>query len=179
MQNRWLHRSSEIERKGPEAGFEDLKEFICSEAEVSKSSYASALKVKGTTSSKNFSTSTTVCLNQVKCCPLCKSKHVLWDCSVFTKKSVEDCIVFMRQNRLCDNCAKRGYISKFCFSPPACTVANCTHKHHSLLHKKVKASSTLENAAVAPSNDRCGANVSSFTGISANSDDFYLNVVPV
>ena len=179
MQNRWLRRSSEIERKGLEAGFEDLKEFICSEAEVSKSSYASALKVKGTTSSKNFSTSTTVRPNQVKCCPLCKSKHVLWDCSVFTKKSVEDRIVFMRQNRLCDNCAKRGHISKFCFSPPACTVANCTHKHHSLLHKEVKASFTLENAAVAPSNDQSAANVSSFTGISANSDDFYLNVVPV
>ena len=115
MQNRWLRRSSEIERKGLEAGFEDLKEFICSEAEVSKLSYAFALKVKGTTSSKNFSTSTTVRPNQVKYCPLCKSKHVLWDCSVFTKKSVEDRIVFMRQNRLCDNCAKRGHIPNFVF----------------------------------------------------------------
>ena len=173
MQYRWLCYSSKIERKSLEAGFKDLKEFICSEAEVSKSPYASALKVKRATSSRNLSTSTTVRSNQVKCCLLCKSKQVLWDCSVFTKKFVEDRIVFVRQNRLCDNCAKKGHVSKFCFLPSACTVANCAHKHHSLLHREVRANSTLENAAVALSNDRSSANVFSFTGISANSEHFY------
>ena len=93
--------------------------------------------------------------------------------------SVEDRIGFMKQNRLYDNYAKKYHVSKFYFSPSACTVANYIHKHYSLLHREVKANSTLENAAVAPSNDRSSANVSSFTGISANSDDFYLNVVPV
>ena len=100
-------------------------------------SNASALKVKNATSSKTFRLQPLFEVEKL-CCPLCKFKHVLWGCSVFTKKSVEDRVVFMRKNRFCDDCAKKGHISEFCFSPSACTVGNCTHKHHSLPHREVR-----------------------------------------
>ena len=97
--------------------------------------------------------------------------------------------VFMREKRLCDNCAKRGHISKFCYGKSRCTKSNCTLKHHTLLHREPSGSTNtnkpsnrkISTKSVGTSTERNSgpSEVSNYSTTVFNSSDVYLNVIPV
>ena len=75
-------------------------------------------------------------------CGFCLSKACcLRKCPDFQQKSLKICIKIMRKKRLCDNCGKCGYISKFFHLNSVCTVQGCKRKHRTLLYDKPQASS--------------------------------------
>ena len=91
----------------------------------------------------------------------------------------------MQRNHLCDNCGKKGHVSKYCFLKGACTVSGCNQKHHFLLHRanssgakqpvadKANLSATSESKPQQPSS-------SSSAGASAMKPmNVYLNIIPV
>ena len=72
-------------------------------------------KTSSKTGQKTASNAMAMSSSNQKPCPCCSKRNLLWDCSTFARKSLNARLQFMREKRLCDNCAKRGHISKFCY----------------------------------------------------------------
>ena len=70
---------------------------------------------------------------------------------MFTKKYVEDRIVFMRQNRLYDICAKKVTPPNFVFRLQHVRLLIVLTS--TIVYREVEANSILENVVVAPSNN--------------------------
>ena len=128
------------------------------------------------------------CSNQEPC-PCCSERHLLWDCSTFARKSLHARLQFMREKRMCDNCAKRGHTSKFCYGKSRCTKSNCTLKHHTLLRREPSGSTNtyklsnckISTKSVGTSTERNSgpSEVSNYSTTVFNSSDVYLNAIPV
>ena len=65
-------------------------------------------------------------------CFLCKDSHLLDQCPEFLKKSVEDRVQYVFQNRLCYSCLQTNHSTKFCQKRSICSV--CRHSHPTSLH---------------------------------------------
>ena len=114
------------------------------------------------------------------------ANHYLWDCPNFKRKSVSERLQFMRQVRLCDNCAKRDHVSRYCLAKPACNVSGCTRRHHFLLHTEFGDSRPASSsAATRGSSDstpqQSQGSTSNFSGatVTKSANNMCLNVVPV
>ena len=195
LQNRWLRKVAAIERQRNKPTFKDLMEFVKEEAQVVSSCYASAANWKssnwrpskiGTVPKVN--THSTIVSHNKERCPFCWEKHVLWDCPVFARKGLNVRLQFMRQKRLCDNCAKQGHISRFCYANAKCTRSNCNLKHHTLLHRspptvdyRIPTFKDTSSKSVGTSTESHSdtLNVSNFHGSVFKSDNVFLNVIPV
>ena len=77
-----------------------------------------------------------------------------------------DGLQFMRRNRLCDNCAKKGHVANYCFSKSSCNVVGCKQKHHFLLHRARLSGSS---AALNSSSDFSTA---AFTNVTSSQQSF-------
>ena len=69
-------------------------------------------------------------------CNFCKADHDSQNCPMFNKKSLDGRWKLVQENKLCFNCLKRSnhkHFSRIC-RHPKCSVANCGHRHHWLLH---------------------------------------------
>ena len=163
-QTRWVKVASKIEKIGQDPTFNDLVNFMKGEAEVSRSAYAKVLTQRHKRVNK-FSTNMTSVSEetqgngnpQSKKCSLCSGEHILWDCSGFKSKPVNERVAFMRQNHLCDNCCKKGHIGRFCRKDGMCTVTGCRWEHHSLLHQARNGnntSATSKSPATTSNDDR-------------------------
>ena len=60
--------------------------------------------------------------------------HNLSECEGFLVMKQESRRGLLRNKHLCDNCFGQFHIAKGCMLPSNCTVSNCRHKHHTLLH---------------------------------------------
>lgn len=65
-------------------------------------------------------------------CPLCKKKHSIRKCRMFTDKSPEDRNDIAKAQRLCSNCLGQGHLLKACPSKLKCK--KCNRSHNTLLH---------------------------------------------
>ena len=70
-----------------------------------------------------------VCLN-------CKGSHYLSKCDVFLKMSVNDRWSFVKSNRLCFSCLRKGHNLTQCNRKKNCNVDGCKKSHHETLHLK-------------------------------------------
>jgi len=186
LQNRWLRTAAEIEKRGTDAKFKNLVKFIKDEAEIAKSSFASAVnqrnKKKGgvtffTKSEKTKFSSTKLVAKNFRKCAYCKDDHKIEDCSKFVDLTISDRVSFTRRNRLCDNCFKGGHISRFCKFNSACTIKDCTRKHHTLLHREFPNQNSSDSHSPS-SNPLPDTNRSAYFAANDNNCVF-LNVVPV
>ena len=69
-------------------------------------------------------------------CNFCKAGHDSQNCPVFNEKSLDGRWKLVQENKLCFNCLKPSnhkHFSRIC-RHPKCSVANCGHRHHWLLH---------------------------------------------
>ena len=189
-QNRWIRAASEIERKGEDPNFGDFVKFVKCEAEVARSPYARVMskipkKAKFSTHMARLTEETktgSTHYNNTNCF-MCSENHALESCSVFKAKPVSERITFMRQNRLCDNCCKKGHISRYCYKDKMCTVEGCRMKHHTLLHQE------RNRASRATSGGQPGTGTASITQKTVamtstmqsggDSSKVFLNIVPV
>ena len=76
---------------------------------------------------------------------LCKDSHLLDQCPEFLKKSVEDRVQYVFQNRLCYSCLQTNHSTKFCQKRSICYV--CKHSHPTSLHDERLRSNTQEPPA--------------------------------
>ena len=60
------------------------------------------------------------------------------NCEKLKTMSLEDRLRLVRKLKLCYNCLKGKHFSKDCRKPKVCTVSDCKHKHHILLHNWVR-----------------------------------------
>ena len=195
LQTRWLRSAAKIKEEGREPRFSDVRKFVAKEAVVVKSSYAPAInKNKKPAHVPKYSAHSTViersksrpAVPRSLICWSCSANHYVWDCPNFKRKSVSERLQFMRQARLCDNCAKRGHVSRYCLAKPGCNVSGCTRRHHFLLHTEFGDSRpTSSSAATRGSSDstpqQSQVSTSNFSGATVikSANNMCLNVVPV
>ncbi|XP_059054418.1 uncharacterized protein LOC131848537 [Achroia grisella] len=68
-------------------------------------------------------------------CTYCKGFHALVNCNKFLALTVHNKWHFVKENKLCQKCLKRGsHNYNTCRTKGLCNKAGCTHKHHKLLH---------------------------------------------
>ena len=68
-------------------------------------------------------------------CPLCENLgHVLYRCTAFKGKSINDRQKIVKEARLCFNCLRSGHIVANCKSDRSCS--ECGGRHHSMLHRE-------------------------------------------
>ena len=93
-------------------------------------------------------------------CLLCKENHKLFYCPRFIDMSVNERLVYVRNNALCSNCLISGHKALECRKPFVCKINNCNQKHSKLLHVLVPVST-----------NRCV--------VSSNDTNIYMPIVPV
>ncbi|XP_062541801.1 uncharacterized protein LOC134209785 [Armigeres subalbatus] len=81
-------------------------------------------------------------------CPVCSSQHFLYQCESFAKMTVNEKEVFVRRNKLCRNCLRRGHMAKDCSSESYCR--KCRGRHHTQLCYVSKSDSTSNAASSQP-----------------------------
>ncbi|XP_029171730.1 uncharacterized protein LOC114941055 [Nylanderia fulva] len=99
-------------------------------------------------------------------CPVCKAKHLLYQCSTFASKTPSERFELIRLNRRCINCFSAKHVVRECTSPRTCK--HCQKKHHSLLHFDTSANQgdTVESAVATTSSDSINSDVT--THLSTN-----------
>ncbi|XP_062556845.1 uncharacterized protein LOC134221673 [Armigeres subalbatus] len=81
-------------------------------------------------------------------CPVCSSQHFLYQCESFAKMTVNEKEGFVRRNKLCRNCLRRGHMAKDCSSESYCR--KCRGRHHTQLCYVSKSDSTSNAASSQP-----------------------------
>ncbi|XP_061714619.1 uncharacterized protein LOC133523124 [Cydia pomonella] len=86
-------------------------------------------------SSDSISTSLNTHNNFENNCPLCKQNHDLSVCDKFIKLSINDRWQFIKKNKMCHRCLKKGFHkNKTSCLKKVCSVEGCEMRHHNLLH---------------------------------------------
>lgn len=68
-------------------------------------------------------------------CPICKDEmHGVIKCPTFAAKSLEDKKTFIRENKLCYGCLRKGHNSKDCRTRHSCGI--CSRRHPTCLHEE-------------------------------------------
>lgn len=75
-------------------------------------------------------------------CILCNEAHILFKCTAFGKKTVQERMDFARNKRLCMNCFSDQHKTAECKSNYSCKT--CSKKHNSLLHLEQKSGNSKE-----------------------------------
>ncbi|UYV71983.1 hypothetical protein LAZ67_9001435, partial [Cordylochernes scorpioides] len=65
-------------------------------------------------------------------CIACKAGHRIYNCTTFRTMPIEQKWEFVKQNKMCYNCLKKGHARKNCYQGPC---KKCDKMHHTLLHK--------------------------------------------
>lgn len=65
-------------------------------------------------------------------CPCCKQDHQLDECYNFTKRSIEDKKLFLKERRMCFSCYGHNHIAKGCLQKKKCKT--CGKLHPTALH---------------------------------------------
>ena len=73
--------------------------------------------------------------------------HPIWRCHAFARKSVDERIQLVKENKACFKCLETGHITASCPKTFKCTVDNCNQYHNKLLHKDVVPGQTLQTEA--------------------------------
>ena len=88
-------------------------------------------------------------------------------------------------HKLCYNCFRGGHIARPCYSKSSCTVSGCKLKHHTLLHREMRAAGHASEASELPKNRRKSDTAEDpakanhvYAGVRVGSP-VYLNIVPV
>ena len=77
-------------------------------------------------------------------CSACgATDHKIWKCQRFSKNSLQDRVLVVKQKRLCYNCLAQGHKLNGCPSKVRCR--ECHKKHHTLLHSSLDPGATSSN----------------------------------
>jgi hypothetical protein len=104
-------------------------------------------------------------------CSNCNGRHDLSMCKSFLDMTYGDRCKLTREKGLCDNCLRRGHLSRQCKQVSRCTVSGCTWKHPTLLHPP---SAPVQNADTTENEEQ-----SSAFSTQSGSNQVLLRVVPV
>lgn len=69
---------------------------------------------------------------RIKPCLVCGQTHHVYQCHKFKEMSLEDRLVEVSKNKLCNNCLRTGHNDSQCTLKGSCR--SCRNKHNSLLH---------------------------------------------
>lgn len=78
-------------------------------------------------------------------CVLCKEQHKLFKCPIFLGYDVDKRFKFIKDKRSCTNCLSTSHSTQDCSSSYTCR--ECDSKHHTLLHRPSKQSSSKTSSA--------------------------------
>jgi hypothetical protein len=152
---KWVDKADRFLVAGVEPSFSHLTEFVENRARVANTMYGQDLGsvpskkaiVSNHYSAKKATTLATQggdgkAYSYVKRnegshawkCPSCSGAHGLLYCKGFAQKSFSERQKITRDNKLCDNCFRKGHYAKGCMDKGGCDVEGCRRKHHSLLH---------------------------------------------
>ena len=67
-------------------------------------------------------------------CWLCNQNHKIPECTQLIALPVDDCLKFLKENRLCFNCLSNSHMISKCKSKICCRNGSCSKRHHILLH---------------------------------------------
>jgi hypothetical protein len=73
-----------------------------------------------------------------KNCPMCNGTHLLSQCDMFKRQTIENRLKLVRKRSLCNNWHFHGHISmvKSCPKENFCKVSGCQDKHSTFLHPR-------------------------------------------
>ena len=170
LRSKWADVAHFICESGREPRFSDLAEFVDKRSQVASSVYgiemlkeSTASKVhdskqsNGQSGSSHRSKVTTLSTssrntkqNCNKYCSACLGACAdLGSCQSFQGMKLADRRDHVYKHKLCFNCLKGNHFSRECRKPKQCNVADCSGKHHPLLHSWVQ--SRLDHTATQPS----------------------------
>ena len=92
----------------------------------SKSNHSNSNHLTSNYQSVKFNTQ-----NKYKCRLCNQSSHSLSQCETFLQKNINDRIVYVRQNKACNNCLRFSHTLNLCQSTFSCRV--CGQRHHTLI----------------------------------------------
>ncbi|XP_014675114.1 PREDICTED: uncharacterized protein LOC106815198 [Priapulus caudatus] len=207
---RWVDKADRFLEAGVEPNFAHLTEFVEERARVANTAYGHDLNASPAHNSKpalrnshssRRGTSFSMQGNNVghtdynrvsdsgrwrnNSCPCCSGSHQLSACRAFSERPFAERRKIMRDNKMCDNCFRRGHFAKGCMERTACDVQGCKWKHHKLLHPPPmnrkpddqygSASSDSRNSRPEKQDSASGNCASTM----ANRDSVCLRIVPV
>eukprot|EP00795_Rhopilema_esculentum_P006549 gene6549-12041_t len=134
---RWVYEHQKNE------DVETLRQFIIEEAEFQ---VAAAETIHGfhknmVTRPKNSSSSffgaddRSKKLKFLRKCYVCQNDHMIWDCSAFKSKKVNQRWEIAKKQKLCFKCLRSNHLARACRNSRICGIDGCTDTHNRLLHK--------------------------------------------
>eukprot|EP00795_Rhopilema_esculentum_P017422 gene17422-9025_t len=134
---RWVYEHQKNE------DVETLRQFIIEEAEFQ---VAAAETIHGfhknmVTRPKNSSSSffgaddRSKKLKFLRKCYVCQNDHMIWDCSAFKRKKVNQRWEIAKKQKLCFKCLRSNHLARACRNSRICGIDGCTDTHNRLLHK--------------------------------------------
>lgn len=84
-------------------------------------------------------------------CSSCNEIHALYQCDKFKSLSTDQRKAFVKSQRCCYNCLRKGHFPRTCPSQKRC--ARCQGKHHTLLHVENELDSSRDKSKTPKAND--------------------------
>ncbi|XP_024119479.1 uncharacterized protein LOC112140697 [Oryzias melastigma] len=107
--------------------------FLINERDSDERHVKRAKALITTTQTKSDTSASVVTPKPKQPCLFCRDeKHGIVKCSSFAAKSMEEKTTFIRENRLCFGCLRRGHITKECKARHTC--GKCSRRHPTCLH---------------------------------------------
>ena len=167
LQRRWVTNSVDIKRKtGSKAEFAGFESFVqnesaianslCGKRSLSNQSSITLSKPKPKVKASSFyATATSTKSNFIKTdikssknlCWYCnESSHWLLKCKSFQSIPVNECLLFVKQRKLCHKCLSSKHRTPECKRSKTCIVDGCTGSYHyTLLHRPTNVSEGKPN----------------------------------
>lgn len=141
MQERWADAADAIINKGMEPTFDDLLKFIEKRISVASNMYGQMLlttprqeAVDPRFAHRQARFAALVGDNSPASCPLCSEMHSLDQCQEFLRRSLNERLSVLKNNKRCFLCLRPNHMVKSCKSRAYCGNQGCKRRHHKLLH---------------------------------------------
>ncbi|CAL8100448.1 unnamed protein product [Orchesella dallaii] len=113
-------------------------------------------------------------------CMFCgKPNHNLKDCRKFQHKPIPLRVKWVKENRLCFSCLKKGHSITNCTAKKECGIDDCKSQHHQLLHGKKRNNSGEEEESRDNNRNGLGGASSFCTSCTDDSADVFLRIAPI
>ncbi|CAL8114202.1 unnamed protein product [Orchesella dallaii] len=113
-------------------------------------------------------------------CMFCgKPNHNLKDCRKFQHKPVPPRVKWVKENRLCFSCLKKGHSIINCTAKKECGIDDCKSQHHPLLHGKKRNTDGEEEEHSGNTSNGFGGASSFCTSCTNDNADVFLRIAPI
>lgn len=144
LRRMWRVKAHDISEDGQQVEFKHLVKFIRNQSNILNQPIYGNIKesnIKNENSSGRLASSRSFAIKDrspdselnVRHCECCKKdNHTINACKFFQQKSVHDRLEFVKINRLCFSCLKKGHTSRGCLEKSVCST--CNRYHPTVLH---------------------------------------------